>query len=60
MRSGVTAETKSDASPVTEADRRAEAVILDGLRHSFPDIPCVAEEEASSGNLPGISAAGSS
>ena len=52
MRSGVTAETKSDASPVTEADRRAEAVILDGLRHSFPDIPCVAEEEASSGNLP--------
>ena len=52
QRTGVTSESKADASPVTEADRRAEAVILEGLRRSFPDIPCVAEEEASSGTLP--------
>ncbi|MDN5928726.1 MAG: 3'(2'),5'-bisphosphate nucleotidase CysQ [Hyphomicrobiales bacterium] len=50
---GVTAELKSDSSPVTEADRAAEAIILDGLRHSFPDIPCVAEEECADGCTPG-------
>jgi 3'(2'), 5'-bisphosphate nucleotidase len=45
-------ETKADASPVTQADSRAEAIILKGLRKSFPDIPCVAEEEASAGICP--------
>lgn len=50
---GATIEHKADASPVTEADRRAEAVILTGLRESFPQIPCVAEEECSTGLLPG-------
>lgn len=49
---GATAEEKADSSPVTEADRRAEAVILEGLRSKFPDVPCVAEEEASAGLLP--------
>jgi len=49
---GVEVEMKSDHSPVTEADRRAEAVILEGLRKTFPEIPCVAEEEASAGLLP--------
>ncbi len=43
---------KADASPVTEADTRAEAVILQGLRASFPDIPVVAEEEAAAGHVP--------
>lgn len=43
---------KSDESPVTEADRQAEAIILAGLRKHFPDIPCVAEEEASAGIEP--------
>ena len=33
---------KSDASPVTEADERAEAVILAGLRALTPDVPIVA------------------
>jgi 3'(2'), 5'-bisphosphate nucleotidase len=42
-------ERKADASPVTEADRRAEAIILRGLRSEWPDIPCVAEEEVSAG-----------
>ena len=49
---GITVEDKADSSPVTEADRRAEIVILQGLRESFPGIPCVAEEEVSSGLLP--------
>ena len=45
-------DTKKDSSPVTLADRAAEAVILDGLRAAFPEIPCVAEEEASAGLYP--------
>jgi 3'(2'), 5'-bisphosphate nucleotidase len=52
LHSGMKVDTKADQSPVTEADQRAEAVILAGLRHSFPDIPCVAEEEAAVGTLP--------
>ena len=40
------------ASPVTEADRASEKIILAGLRAAFPDIPCVAEEEASAGIVP--------
>jgi 3'(2'), 5'-bisphosphate nucleotidase len=43
---------KSDLSPVTEADRLSEELILAGLRKHFPDIPCVAEEEVSSGLVP--------
>jgi 3'(2'),5'-bisphosphate nucleotidase len=49
----VSVSLKSDASPVTEADTRAEAVILAMLRRFFPDIPVVAEEEAASGKIPG-------
>lgn len=37
---------KSDASPVTEADEAADALISAGLRASFPDIPFVTEEQA--------------
>jgi 3'(2'), 5'-bisphosphate nucleotidase len=47
-------ERKADASPVTEADRRAEEIILRGLREQWPGIPCVAEEEVSSGKLPQV------
>ncbi|MBS3648931.1 3'(2'),5'-bisphosphate nucleotidase CysQ [Pseudaminobacter sp. 19-2017] len=43
---------KSDATPVTEADTRAEAAILSMLRKWFPDIPVVAEEEVASGKSP--------
>jgi 3'(2'), 5'-bisphosphate nucleotidase len=53
FRDGTVVETKPDASPVTEADRDAEAIILDGLRSAFPDIPVVAEEEMSAGDSPG-------
>ena len=43
---------KADMSPVTYADQASEEIILDGLRAAFPDIPCVAEEEAAAGVLP--------
>lgn len=46
---GVTAETKADDSPVTAADREAEAIILAGLRQHFPHVPVVAEEEYAAG-----------
>ncbi|MBK5926299.1 3'(2'),5'-bisphosphate nucleotidase CysQ [Rhodobaculum claviforme] len=40
--------TKSDASPVTEADEAADALITAGLRAAFPDITIVTEEQADS------------
>jgi 3'(2'), 5'-bisphosphate nucleotidase len=49
---GCTVDKKADSSPVTEADRTSEKIILAGLREAFPDIPCVAEEEASAGIVP--------
>lgn len=39
---------KSDDSPVTEADERADKLISDGLRAAFPDIALVTEEQAAS------------
>lgn len=39
-------EAKADDSPVTEADRAADAVISAGLRAAFPDLPLVTEEQA--------------
>lgn len=41
-------KTKSDASPVTEADEAADALISAGLRAAFPDVPLVTEEQADS------------
>lgn len=49
---GVAFETKADQSPVTEADRAAERIILGGLRASLPGLICVAEEECAAGLLP--------
>jgi sulfate adenylyltransferase subunit 2/3'(2'), 5'-bisphosphate nucleotidase len=45
-------DAKGDASPVTEADRAAEAIILEKLKHLAPGIPVVAEEEAAAGRIP--------
>ncbi|MCG6884916.1 MAG: 3'(2'),5'-bisphosphate nucleotidase CysQ [Silicimonas sp.] len=42
---------KDDASPVTEADEAADALISKGLREAFPGIPLVTEEQASTHNL---------
>ena len=46
---GFAVERKSDESPVTEADRIAEALIVEGLRAATPGIPVVAEEEVAAG-----------
>lgn len=43
---------KLDASPVTEADHLAEALIVAGLRDAMPDVPVVAEEEMAAGHVP--------
>jgi 3'(2'), 5'-bisphosphate nucleotidase len=43
---------KADGSPVTEADQRAEKVIVSGLLKHFPDIPVVAEEMCCGGGAP--------
>ncbi len=39
---------KADASPVTEADEAADALIAAGIRRAFPDIVLVTEEQADS------------
>ncbi|MCO5156829.1 MAG: 3'(2'),5'-bisphosphate nucleotidase CysQ [Aquamicrobium sp.] len=49
---GFRAEIKADESPVTRADREAEAILLSGLRRQFHAIPIVAEEEDSAGLAP--------
>ncbi|SOC15116.1 3'(2'),5'-bisphosphate nucleotidase CysQ [Rhodobacter maris] len=41
-------KTKSDASPVTEADEAADALISEGLAEAFPALPLVTEEQAAS------------
>lgn len=38
--------SKSDASPVTEADEAADALISAGLRAAFPEMALVTEEQA--------------
>ncbi len=42
---------KSDGSPVTQADLRAEAIICAHLARAVPRMPIVAEEAAASGQL---------
>jgi 3'(2'), 5'-bisphosphate nucleotidase len=39
---------KSDASPVTEADEAADAIISAGLRAAYPDVTLITEEQADS------------
>ncbi len=48
---GAQAEFKNDGSPVTEADRAAEEVILSALNQMAPEIPVVSEENAESHHL---------
>ncbi|HAQ36218.1 MAG: 3'(2'),5'-bisphosphate nucleotidase [Maricaulis sp.] len=46
------ARAKTDRSPVTDADERAEAIILEALDAVFPGIPVLAEEQFEKGNCP--------
>lgn len=41
-------KSKSDSSPVTEADEAADEIISAGLRATFGDIPLVTEEQSAS------------
>ncbi len=51
-RNGVVAETKSDDSPVTKADREAEALILERLEALYPGVQTVAEEAVAADGAP--------
>ncbi|HEX4170888.1 MAG TPA: inositol monophosphatase family protein, partial [Acetobacteraceae bacterium] len=48
---GFDVERKEDRSPVTEADRAAEVLIVTGLRKTVPTIPVIAEEEVAAGHI---------
>jgi len=52
--SPIAVTTKADKSPVTEADQKAEDVILAGLRKLAPQIPILAEESVAKGDVPEI------
>jgi 3'(2'), 5'-bisphosphate nucleotidase len=52
VRRGFEVEAKSDTSPVTEADRAAELVILAALARAAPGVPVIAEEEVAAGRIP--------
>ena len=49
---GFDVEAKRDSSPVTEADRAAELVILAALARAAPGVPVIAEEEVAAGRIP--------
>lgn len=51
-RAGTAVETKSDDSPVTQADRAAEALILQRLAAAYPGVQTVAEEAVSESGAP--------
>ncbi len=55
FRAGAHVSFKADRSPVTEADRQAEVLILAALSRAYPDIPVVAEEAVAAGCVPDIS-----
>jgi 3'(2'), 5'-bisphosphate nucleotidase len=48
-------DEKADGSPVTAADRAADAVIVPALRALTPDIPVVSEESVDAGDIPNVS-----
>ena len=52
VRRGFEVEAKQDTSPVTEADRAAERVILAALARAAPGVPVIAEEEVAAGRIP--------
>jgi 3'(2'), 5'-bisphosphate nucleotidase len=52
VRRGFEVESKRDSSPVTEADRVAELIILAALARAAPGVPVIAEEEVAAGRIP--------
>jgi 3'(2'), 5'-bisphosphate nucleotidase len=51
-RETIEARVKSDSSPVSEADERAEEFLLEALSRSLPGLPLIAEESAARGATP--------
>src|SRR3954465_280017 len=51
-RSGLAVIQKADESPVTEADRRGEVLILERLAQRFPGVHVISEEHASEFGTP--------
>jgi 3'(2'), 5'-bisphosphate nucleotidase len=52
VRRGFEVETKADMSPVTEADRAAELIILAAVARAAPGVPVIAEEQVAAGHIP--------
>jgi len=52
IRRGFEIEVKRDSSPVTQADRAAELIILAALARAAPGVPVIAEEEVAAGRIP--------
>src|SRR5215213_11703904 len=52
VRRGFEVESKADRSPVTDADRAAELIILGALARAAPGVPVIAEEEVAAGRIP--------
>jgi 3'(2'), 5'-bisphosphate nucleotidase len=51
---GVAVETKADTTPVTAADREAEAVLEEALQRAAPGVPVIAEEAVAAGRVPAV------
>jgi 3'(2'), 5'-bisphosphate nucleotidase len=49
----IASRAKDDRSPVTDADERAEAILISGLASLLPGVPVIAEEAASREGVPG-------
>ena len=54
FQTGLAVETKADNSPVTIADRQAEAILVAALARELPGVPVVAEEAFADGARPKI------
>ncbi len=48
LHGNIAIETKIDSSPVTNADKTADAIIYNGLKEAFPDLDVVTEEKSES------------
>lgn len=53
-RRGYRAERKADSTPVTEADRAAETILLAAIGEAAPGVPVIAEEACAAGHVPSV------
>jgi len=54
-RAEIAVDDKADGSPVTAADRAADALIVPALKALTPDVPVVSEESVEAGDIPDVS-----